>query len=520
MTGFALRAPWYVRERGHFGLRDPRALRPGIQMYDGTDFVARLLADPRDSLATGHDDWWSYPVPVTPSASAHGRARLATWMLIRTRLRKLYQPSHGRFYAVVVEVFCDQAGLPRAGSHDDIEVRFVMRRQRTVVSGAPRPTRQLARNLLVSMAAEQGVDFTGAELPDDVRGVWWAERAWQDFEADNRDLIGQMTVDSAHEGWFTSKSAPAGWKRLDRASAGDAEQEFPMWRLPPRAADCAAATTRSLWFGIIPTFSAEHFVRNGTVQPKLDDQAIYQLRCFVRQKPPPGREHCPATMFWGGASEPFRLAAPMDPQGTSKRITTISQPDLRSLAARAGQRQGPGGVQISTPPQSQLVFNPFKGIPASGSGKIGAGGGTCTFALELFAIVAFFLFLMFLPIVVFAFQLWWMLALRFCFPPTIAFQALADFFAQGKLLATLEADASLTAKFDLQFGLDSNVLRSGDRTPGWAAELDQAKDDGGNAIFSNDPNFVNALVVGTDPTQARVPAPPRREPEPPDPLCP
>src|SRR5260370_35606509 len=103
-----------------------------------------------------------------------------------------------------------------------------MRRRRTTLTGAPRPTRQLARNLLISMAAQQGVDFSGAELADDVRGVWWAEQARQDFEEDNRDLIDQMTVDSAQEGWFTAKSAPAERKRLDRASARDLEQELPM----------------------------------------------------------------------------------------------------------------------------------------------------------------------------------------------------------------------------------------------------------------------------------------------------
>ncbi|MGH3526419.1 MAG: hypothetical protein ACRDQ6_03800, partial [Pseudonocardiaceae bacterium] len=62
--GFALRAPWYVRERGGFSLRDPRAKRPEIQMYDNTQFAKRLLVDPRDSLASGTDDLWSYPVPV------------------------------------------------------------------------------------------------------------------------------------------------------------------------------------------------------------------------------------------------------------------------------------------------------------------------------------------------------------------------------------------------------------------------------------------------------------------------
>jgi hypothetical protein len=209
----------------------------------------------------------------------------------------------------------------------------------------------------------------------------------------------------------------------------------------------------------------------------------------------------------------------MDPQGTSKRITTIALPDLRRLAAHAGRPQGPGGVRIATPPQSQLVFNPFKGNPASGSGAIGAGGGICTFALELFFLVAFFLFLMFLPILVFAFQLWWMLALRFCIPPSASFSLVADFFAQGKLLAQLELDANLDFEFNLQFGTDTRLLQPGDQTPGWVEQLDAAVDDSGNPIFSNDPNFVNALVVGTDPSTAVPPGPPPSESKPADPLC-
>ena len=33
-------------------------------------------------------------------------------------IRKLFQPSHDRFYAVVVEVFCDHDGLPRPRPDD------------------------------------------------------------------------------------------------------------------------------------------------------------------------------------------------------------------------------------------------------------------------------------------------------------------------------------------------------------------------------------------------------------------
>ncbi|HJQ02650.1 MAG TPA: hypothetical protein VJ851_13705 [Jatrophihabitans sp.] len=519
MTAFALRAPWYVRERGGFGLRDPRALRPAIQMYDRTDFVKRLLADPRDSLAYGADDVWSYPVPVTPAFNAHGRARLATSQLITTQLRKLYQPSHNRFYVVVVEVFCDQPGLPRAGSHDDISVSFVMRRQRTSVSGARGPSRRLARNLLVDLAAQQNVAFTGAELPEDARDLWWA-KTWRDrFEQQNQELLEQVQAESEDEYWYAAKGQPAEWRRLEDTDLPADEQPFPMWRLPRRPDDCDAAATRSTWFGVIPTYSSEHSVRAGKVQAKLDDRAIYHLRCIVTQKPAKGHEHCPPKVVIGAASEPFRLASPMDPQGTSKRITTITLPDLRRLAAHAGRPQGPGGVRIVTPPQSQLVFNPFKGNPASGSGAIGAGGGICTFAIELFFIVAFFLFLMFLPIVILAFQLWWMLALRLCIPPSIAFGLMADFFAEGKLLADLELDANLDFEFNLQFGTDTRLLQPGDQTPGWPEQLNAAVDNGGNPIFANDPNFVNALVVSTDPSTAVLPSPPPLESKPADPLC-
>ena len=276
----------------------------------------------------------------------------------------------------------------------------------------------------------------------------------------------------------------AGWRNLDDPAVGpDAtgvrEDAIRMVRLPRGQKDCDAAATRSTWFGVIPTFSAEHYTVHCRSLPKLDDRAIYEATCLVTLKPKPGHEDCPPTVFYGTPSEAFRLASPMDPQGTSKRTTSITLPDLRRLAARAGQPMGPGGVQITTPPNSQLVFNPFKGRPDSGAGAIGAGGGVCTFALELFFLVAFFLFLMFLPIVVFAFQLWWMLALRFCIPPGASLSIVTQFFADGHVLADVKADAAVSAAFDLQFGTESSQLA--DHTDGWSTQLENAKDRSGNA---------------------------------------
>jgi hypothetical protein len=543
VTGFALRAPWYVRERAGIGLLDPAAHRPALQMYDDTDFAQRIVADPRDSLAFGCDDLWSYPIPVTPSTAATGRARLATWQLVSTDLRKLYQPSHSRFYAVVVEVLCDRPGLPRAGSHGDLEVGFVVRRRVTSVTGARGPSRRVASNLVREMARQQKASLDEKRLTcSDERDLWWADQAWRRrFAEDNRESIEQLTISSETQGWLTAPDGSRGWTAVDAAADDAKEETFPMWRLPPRDDECDRARTRSTWFGLVPTYSAEHSVAPPSTEDpprpeaKFDDHAIYEIHCFVRRKPAEDRKDCPPEIWWNQApSEPFRLAAPMDPQGTSKRLTSITLPDLRRLAARAGQPMGPGGVAITTPPQSQLVFNPFGDIPKSGAGKIGAGGGICTFAFELFFIVAFFLFLMFLPIVVFAFQLWWMLALRFCIPPSIGFDLTVDFLADLDVdvdfSASFHADAGFDAHadalaalpvtdpppptpdeaFDQIFGTDSSELP----TKGvWLSEMSLNDD------FNDDPRLAHAAATSTDPDEALQPEPPDLEPVPDDPLC-
>jgi hypothetical protein len=527
-TGFQLRAPWYVRERGAgLTLRSPRARRPVLQMYDAADFVDRLLEDPADSLRFGADDRWSYPVPVTPDPADRTRTRLATSRLLRSHLRKLYQPMHDRFYVVVVEVFCDSPGLPRAGSHDDLSVAFRMRRMHTTVTGKRRPSRRLARDLVVELAAAKDVVVDPDELDPDCVDVWWADRAWRRaFAEDHKEQLDVLDVHADHQQWLVS-SRGGRWRTLDDDTdpvrAGEREETHRMWRLPPRVKDagCDAAATRSLWFGVVPTFSSEHWRPPGTKArqlPKLDDQAIYEIECVLTQQRPPAQAHCPPRTWVSAPTEPFRLAAPMDPDGTKNRTTTLTLPDLRRLAARAGQRQGPGGVQVRTPPQSQLVVNPFKGIPDSGAGRVGAGGGTCTFALELFFIVAFFLFLLFLPIVVLAFQLWWMLALRFCIPPRVGFKIAADFLATGKLLADL--DAAKRLEVDVAMGTDFTGLGA-NASPTWVDKLAAAKDPVTNQpVFANDSHLTHALVVGTDPEDARKPAPPRHLQSPDDPLCP
>ena len=127
--GMALRAPWYACGRGGFDRFDPRSFAPSIQKYDTDDFVQRVVADPRDSLVFDPgEDVWSFAVPRVKSAKPTLRDLLSPFVLARSGVRKLYQPSHHRFYAITVELFCEAPGLPRPAQAWPVEVKFVVRR--------------------------------------------------------------------------------------------------------------------------------------------------------------------------------------------------------------------------------------------------------------------------------------------------------------------------------------------------------------------------------------------------------
>lgn len=521
MTGFALRAPWYERERLDLTLGDHRAHRPAIQKFGGADFATRMLEDPRDSLAFLAQDRWSYPVPISPT-SAHGRERFATHRLHYTHMRKLFQPTHDRFYTVAVEVFCDEPGLPRAGRRDDFEVGFVMRRRRAKLVGDNRELRRLARDLIAERAKQCGYTWTSCAKPDSPE-LYLAEHAWkQQFAEDHGKQLAGVDVAYETDAWMVNADGGV-WRPLDDdppvPERERHEEQFRMWRLPDSAALCEAGKSRSVWFGVVPTYSAEHWIgpsdgkQDHPLLAKLDDHEIYELVCFVKQRPDPLKPDCPPKIWWSEPTRAFRLAAPFDPEGTQNHAVTITAPDLRRLAARAGQKLGPGGARIVTPPGSGLPPPPFGDLGKSTNQAVGAGGSVCFFAFELFFLVALFLFLLFLPIIVFLFQLWWMLALKFCIPPSASFQALVDFLADG---GDLPLDPAVAADKIVMDHLDKVVqLPSSATQPGGAALL-QAVDP-----FKTAPTAFADLVAAIDPeNSAGDPAPPPPAATPDDPLCP
>jgi hypothetical protein len=511
---FALRAPWYVREREQLTQFDPAARRPAIQKYATPDFVDRLVADPRDSLRFDDEDRWSFAVPVGFPAPGTGRQQFADHRLVRTQMRKLYQPSHNRFYVLAVELFCDEPGLPRPGEVPGLDVGFVVRRERVSFLGRLAAVRELARSLIRDLARKAGDEVVAGLAPgkipctEDLDDLVWGQQATEhEFSARQLQLLKQIRPHRTVEGWVVTSVGGGNWHQVspdDRPALLVGEQELPMWRLPPRAEDCDAARTRSLWFGVVPTYSSDVDV---TGLPKLDDRSIYRIRCFARLQPAPGQEHCPPKIWWSEPTRPYRLAAFFDPSGSKNRRVSVKMPDFRDLAARAAEPAGPGGMEIVQPPGSQLAIKTPGEIPKLDQG--GSPGGlvasSCTFAIELFTIVAMFVFSLFLPVVLFVFQLWWMLALRFCFPrDAAAFTNLENFLTNNNL-ETIDDLGNET-----ELGQLDELLE----TPGGAAKL------AAQPNFAKNRDLAKGVVTAVDPNEAVTTVDPVPEPRPDDPLCP
>jgi hypothetical protein len=519
----ALRTPWYVLERASPPVlpTDAAAGRPALQKYDAPEFVRQLIADPRQSLKF-HDkeDVWSFPVPLAAfRPGATGRQRFATSRLVHTSMRKLYQSSHDRFYALTIELFCDGPGLPRPGEVSGVDLRFVVRRERVEVSkDKAAAARKLALELALQLDAEAGHPDTPAPLrdTDDADDMLWVERTeGRSFTKAQLDTITAIAPKRIVEAWTVDASGRGTWTRVtDETTPAllDSEQEHPMWRLPPRAGDCTPARKRSLWFGVVPTFSGD--IDTATALPKLDDRSVYRILCFARQQQGPG---CPPRLFWSSPTAAYRLASFYDAQGTKNRRVSITMPDFRTLSARAGEPQGPGGVEIVRPPGSQLKFDPDLGTPSSANtDDFGAGTSRCIFAIELLMIVAMFLFSLFLPVVVFLFQLWWLLLLRFCFPrPDLAIQVLTTYFGSGGTLLGLDQtavpanDADGVPRPDLDM-VDEllDATRAGARL-----------EDNALSGFPIGAAVTKDLITSLDPAAAASKPTRTPEPAPSDPLC-
>lgn len=569
-----LAGPWYRWTRP--GLpADGRTSRPAIQMFSGDDFVQAFLQRPQHSLKA--DPTIDYVnnfdfVSAAPGGQLAGkigamfavnaagdpyrpgvdpaplRARLAP-----SALRKLFQPSHDRHYLVTCELHCDAPGFPRANRLGVCQAGFVVRRRRSTVpagvtagdiTGQVAPVRTAEADLLdlLTLAASALDPRASAALVAAVAtrqqalasaaGVadWAALLALRQGQlADKRAALDKWFVDMgvsvAIDGWFPTlqdgrPSAMYGsWQPLDAAAqvadVTSGEQTSPMFALVPDPRDTQHdAAGRTMYYGNVPTMSLQHDTDGNA---RFDDQTTYEVRCFVRRHhacpPKVGKTpDCNGALTWSLATDVFRMAAPFDVVGAANRPITIRMPDLRDLAAQVASRPR-GKLSPVRVIQPQHLAPNSDGKGATG-GQMGAGS-TCSFSIPLITIVAMFVLSLFLPIVVFLFDLWFLLALRFCIPPSLQASAGVD----AALAATppavdLDIDGAVTVGGTVESALGLNQLLApavanrlkgdsdmtvdlGDYSNNALGTLDQSLTDNASLTANADGSLPSAPPVGT-----------------------
>src|SRR5215210_3253634 len=124
-----------------------RVSRPVFQKYVSATFMDEFLAEPQRSLKFKDEDQGHRVVPGRISKYA-----LSSLHIERTGVRKLFLPTHGRFYLVVCELCCDVPGFPRAAREGACEAGFVVRRRRVE---APAAARKQVADALVELSASQ-----------------------------------------------------------------------------------------------------------------------------------------------------------------------------------------------------------------------------------------------------------------------------------------------------------------------------------------------------------------------------
>ena len=453
-----------------------RASRPVFQKYASASFVNEFLAEPQRSLKFLGEDFVQRVVPV--KASQYSKYSLTGTQLEATGVRKIFLPTHGRFYLVVCELHCDVPGFPRASREGVCEAGFVIRR-RVVV--APKAARKAAAAALSELAAAEG---QLAALESVAAGTLTRAAAGPQVEklvaaqglalGRLRDAAAVDGVRISLQGWVPAGPGIGAWREVEETPQETEELIVPLSPLiPDPAARSHSAAGRTIWFGLLPAGGSD---TDEAGIPRFDDRSLYEVRCFVRRHKPgcpkkPGGRDCHGPLVWSEPSERYQLASHFDLDGTSLRPVTIQLPDLEALKAQASNMPfgSAAGVRMVSPPKSAMEFS-ADGTDATDL-KV-QGAAICSFAIPLITIVASFVLRLFLPIVILVFNLWFLLLLKFCIPPSIAVDAGLAAAVEGGLdidaKFSVAIDAQLTAcvggkmlaqiKKDKDIGKDLNVL--------------------------------------------------------------
>ena len=473
-----LGGPWYRQEST--GGSAVRSARPILQKYASADFVNRFLSEPQKSLKYIGEDFinriniGSIYASVSPADRQQGDAL------------KLFLDSHSRFYLVVCELYCQAPGYPAVSRDQICEAGFVVRRSRLLLSPTDREKSiQLKAErdrLMVKIGKIQAKQRTVYGFGKKTESVALAplkrlqgvgEKALQQKLAALQveyaakvDALAMLSREFVSEKWQVNPDLKesGSWKRLaeGEATPGNIKEEdeeiYPLYPLIPDLADEKhTGRNRTLYFGVVPTSSGD-FDTHGN--PKFGNGHSYSIRCFVRRHKEgcpkkSERADCPGEIVWSEATEGYRLAAFADLDGCGHTPVNIQLPDINDLKAQA--LRGPVGkglnVRMNSPDGSSLRALQNTDDIKMGEGnwqKLSGGGQICFFCIPLITIVALFVLRLFLPIVVFVFQLWFLLKLKICIPPTLAVDAdmAADLDLYGPEFE-VKLEAAINAKIEI-----------------------------------------------------------------------
>lgn len=469
-------APWYRWQRPG-DPRTGRSSRPVFQKYASASFMEEFLAEPQRSLKFLAEDAVHKVV-----AGKANKYSLADVHLEPTDLRKIFLPTHGRFYLVVCELHCDTAGFPRVGRDAVCQAGFVVRRR--AVAAPPAARKEAAGALLDFAAAEAKINAVASlssPMSKKSPGLTVAAAEEQAFVR-LRDIIAKHRIKVELQGWVPSGLPGIGaWTEVEETPEETSETIYPLYPLiPDPARRDHSAAGRTIWFGLLPAGGAE---TDPAGIPRFDERSLYEVRCFVRRHDPccpkqPGRRDCRGPLTWSLPTERFQLAPHFDLDGTNLRPVTVQLPDLEALKAQASALPfgAAAGVRMVSPPKSAMEFT-VDGVEVTSAGVEGAA--ICSFAIPLITIVASFVLRLFLPIVVIAFGLWFLLRLKFCIPPAVSIDA--------GLVAALDADIKAGIDIDASFEVDIHAQLDANFSAEMSAGL--------KAEFAGDLNALAALTV-------------------------
>jgi hypothetical protein len=483
---------------------DGRLSRPIFQKYDSPNLVNEFIKDPQRSLKFVDDDLvHSLQAVSGPSLSKVGKLfRIGAskdpndpnkaidrqYLPDGTNTRKIFLDTHKRFYLVVCQIHCDGPGFPKVAKEKVCKAGFVIRRRtitppssgveevKPILANLAAGRAKLARvnqlttsetaSLSESLIVKDGVSRGGAFQNTKLESLIKTRASLQALLALEKsrfnDWVTRLGVKQHLQGWLVSPQGfdkVGSWEPVDETPAGlGLESSFTLYPLrPDKNALTHAGQYGMIYFGVLPTSSHDH---DRTGRARFDDQEFYEVRCWALRhlKPHDPDQPCPCPdgIFWSVPTRPYKLAAHYDLTGTSNQPVTIQLPDLNDLAAQAK----PGlGVGFAKPPGSLMISGNKDGRPLPQSARRSSKFEICFIPIPLITIVATFVFELFLPVVMIIFQLWWMLALKFCIPPEIDVAAgiSGEIGLDGKIGINpdVNVDASIEAK--IQGSVDLSI---------------------------------------------------------------